>query len=36
MVLPIGQSIHRVEKDKNGEITDEEFPGFVFVPLVKK
>jgi protein-L-isoaspartate(D-aspartate) O-methyltransferase len=36
LVLPIGQSIHRIEKDKNGEITDEEFPGFVFVPLVKK
>jgi protein-L-isoaspartate(D-aspartate) O-methyltransferase len=35
LVLPIGHSIHRIEKDKRGEITDEEFPGFVFVPLIK-
>jgi protein-L-isoaspartate(D-aspartate) O-methyltransferase len=34
MVLPIGNSIHRILKDIDDEITDEEYPGFVFVPLV--
>ena len=35
MVLPIERSLFRISKDKEGEISEEEeFPGFVFVPLV--
>jgi len=34
LVIPIVNSVNRYEKDKNGEITKQEFYGFSFVPLV--
>lgn len=36
MVMPIGGSIFLIRKNGNGLITTEEYPGFAFVPLVKK
>ncbi len=35
LVIPIQQSIWRVFKNDNGEISTEEYPGFVFVKLVQ-
>ncbi len=34
LVLPINQSLWRINKDSGGGLIKEEFPGFVFVPLV--
>lgn len=36
IVLPINSSIWRFAKTKEGEFTREEYPGFVFVPLISK
>ncbi|MFA7662941.1 MAG: protein-L-isoaspartate O-methyltransferase [Patescibacteria group bacterium] len=39
MVLPVGeycQEIYLFIKDKNGQIKQEKYPGFSFVPLVSK
>jgi protein-L-isoaspartate(D-aspartate) O-methyltransferase len=36
IVLPIGQSIWRFTKLGKNELKKEEFPGFVFVPLITK
>jgi protein-L-isoaspartate(D-aspartate) O-methyltransferase len=33
LVVPIGRSIWKIEKDKKNKIAKEEFPGFAFVPL---
>ena len=35
MVIPVGDSILKICKLKNGNIEKTEFPGFVFVPLIK-
>lgn len=34
MLIPVGQSIWKLTKQSNNEVEQEEFPGFVFVPLV--
>lgn len=34
LVIPVGNSIFRVEKSADGEVVYDEYPGFVFVPLV--
>jgi protein-L-isoaspartate(D-aspartate) O-methyltransferase len=34
MVVPVVNSIYRVEKVSDNEITFDKFDGFVFVPLV--
>ncbi|MCI0619880.1 protein-L-isoaspartate(D-aspartate) O-methyltransferase [Candidatus Wolfebacteria bacterium] len=34
LVIPIGDTIYRFTKDKNGGVRSKEFPGFAFVPLV--
>ncbi len=34
LVLPVGDSLYKIEKITEEEITDEEFPGFRFAPLV--
>jgi protein-L-isoaspartate(D-aspartate) O-methyltransferase len=34
MVIPVQDTIVRVQKGTNGKIKREEFPGFVFVPLI--
>jgi protein-L-isoaspartate(D-aspartate) O-methyltransferase len=36
MVIPIGESIYKFEKVNNDEYYETEYPGFVFVPYVKK
>ena len=36
IVLPINSSIWRFTKTEGGEFTREEYPGFVFVPLISK
>ncbi len=33
MVIPIGNSIFKIDKTSESEIKKQEFPGFVFVPL---
>ncbi|MDC0449100.1 protein-L-isoaspartate O-methyltransferase [bacterium] len=33
LVIPVENSIFKVNKDSKGNITDQEFPGFAFVPL---
>ncbi len=33
LVMPIERSIWKIEKGKKGKMTQEEFPGFSFVPL---
>ena len=33
MVLPVKDVIVQIKKDATGEISEKEFPGFVFVPL---
>ena len=35
IVTPIGASIWKFTKQKDGEFVQEEFPGFAFVPFVK-
>lgn len=35
LVVPIKQSIFQFKKE-NGKVTSQEFPGFAFVPMVKK
>lgn len=34
LVLPVGESVVKVTKVSDNEVDEEEFPGFVFVPLV--
>jgi len=34
LVIPISTSIFKITKDKQGKISTEEYPGFVFVPLI--
>jgi protein-L-isoaspartate(D-aspartate) O-methyltransferase len=34
IVIPVGSSVFVVTKDERGEISKEEHPGFVFVPLL--
>lgn len=34
MVIPIGESIVRIEKTKENELKKQEYPGFIFVPLI--
>jgi protein-L-isoaspartate(D-aspartate) O-methyltransferase len=34
MVIPIGNSIWKIEKKSEKEIEKTEFPGFIFVPLI--
>ncbi len=36
MVVPIGESIYKFEKVNDDEYYETEYPGFVFVPYVKK
>lgn len=36
MVIPVGNSLVKVTKISNKEISEESYPGFVFVPLVKR
>ncbi len=36
MVIPVRESIFKVKKDKEGDISKEEHRGFVFVPLKNK
>lgn len=36
LVLVIGEAIVKVTKDASGKIKKQEFPGFIFVPLVHK
>jgi protein-L-isoaspartate(D-aspartate) O-methyltransferase len=36
MVIPVHNDIWYVEKQENGELRREEYPGFSFVPLVHK
>ena len=33
LVIPVGYSIVKVDKDKSGAVHSQEYPGFVFVPL---
>lgn len=33
MVVPVGESIFKVDKKADGEVETKEYPGFVFVPL---
>lgn len=35
MVIPVKTSIFRLTKNLRGEIISQEFPGFVFVPLIE-
>jgi len=35
MVVPVGNSIFEIEKDKKGDIKTKEHHGFVFVPLIE-
>lgn len=35
MVIPVRNTILRITKDERGEIEEEEYPGFVFVPLIR-
>lgn len=34
LVIPAGNSIYKITKDESGELSQEEFPGFAFVPLM--
>lgn len=34
LVIPVGTSIFRVEKSPSGKAVYDEYPGFVFVPLI--
>lgn len=34
LVIPIGETIHEIEKNEAGELTDTEYYGYVFVPLI--
>jgi len=34
LILPIGNSVFRISKDSHENSNVEEFPGFVFVPLL--
>ncbi len=34
LVIPVGHSIFRVEKREGGEAVYDEYPGFIFVPLI--
>jgi len=34
LVLPIRNSVFRIRKNLQGNVDREEFPGFVFVPLI--
>jgi hypothetical protein len=34
LVIPVGQSIFRVHKLPDGTLDFDEYPGFVFVPLI--
>jgi protein-L-isoaspartate(D-aspartate) O-methyltransferase len=34
LVIPVGESVFRYRKGMDGSVTTEEFPGFVFVPLL--
>jgi protein-L-isoaspartate(D-aspartate) O-methyltransferase len=34
MVIPIGDSVFRIVKKTEKDIEEEEFPGFLFVPLI--
>ena len=36
IVVPINSSIWRFTKEKENEFREEEYPGFVFVPLIEK
>ena len=33
MVIPMGNSVFKLYKNENGEVSKEEYPGFAFVPL---
>lgn len=35
MVLPVAGSVYRVEKDSKGEVSEQRYPGFMFVPLIE-
>ncbi|OHA84570.1 MAG: protein-L-isoaspartate O-methyltransferase [Candidatus Yonathbacteria bacterium RIFOXYC1_FULL_52_10] len=34
LVIPIGTSLIKIQKNRDGDITSSEHPGFVFVPLI--
>lgn len=34
IVLPVANSLWRIDKEKDGKIIKKEYPGFLFVPLV--
>ena len=34
LVMPIGGSLWKIEKDNHSDIQQEEYPGFMFVPLI--
>ncbi len=36
LVVPVGQNICRVTRKSENEYQEEEFPGFIFVPLLSK
>ncbi len=35
MVIPVQNSIIKVHKDKKGSLAMQEYPGFIFVPLIR-
>jgi protein-L-isoaspartate(D-aspartate) O-methyltransferase len=35
LVFPLGASILRIRKSQKGQLITEEYPGYVFVPLIK-
>ena len=35
MVIPVNNSIVKVVKNKDGSLQEQEYPGFVFVPLIR-
>lgn len=36
LVIPVGDSIFRINKKTETQVDEEEFPGFVFVPLISQ
>lgn len=36
LVIPVGETIHVIEKEDNGNVTDELHYGYIFVPLISK
>jgi len=35
MVIPVNNSIVKMVKNRDGSLQEQEYPGFVFVPLIR-